>query len=819
VSPETIGVPLHWWNPPISPTFGVTRPPEDPMAVRHETGAPQFVAGAMTYPSRWYLILGLVIAPVLPLLAQSPTDQAILAQVDASVSPDPLPAFPRTTASNAQQLQAGLEELSRFLRDGNRTVLERALFRFNQVTAREPTWAWPEYAMAHAFLLLHDLAAPVIQSEGGRDGEPHLDAMWRHLLEALRRDPTMYRARLLLADLSYPSGDRELRRETREALAAEVSQREPMADALVVWGRHQRANKAYDLALRIFERAEQAGADPSVTALERARTLAALQQPESAAAAYWSGVARLTPRGRDLYRQDLGYVIDSDSMVAFDSVPTGGEFAWFQRFWGERDAAAAANVDTRIREHLRRWAYVHELYRIPAPWRRNIYTRVDIAFDFVADACVGNATPFYERLPIHPPALPGDLRFRESFLDHRALIYMRHGEPFGRTLPPLVVADTANDFSPSAPPPSGLVDPPDREITRLLESLENVESWVYWLEGAWRAYHFRGSNALGQHSATTLSSYLPVQSYQAWAALAQILPAYAPAVAEMERRQASPMTCRKHVRPAVEQMRADAVVGIESDSDTPRILSPWRSVFRSFALGSARDASGRVLLSFALPVTDLVADTLADGTVVWPVDFRLVAFRPSDGRRVDLDTTRRFTAAAVPVDGQLSGHFELPLGDGEWQLAVTAHQYGVTSRGGYALRRGLVVGGNAQLSLGDIVTGLEGQPAWRAPDGPFPLNTLGTWVEGSTVELWYEVRGLTDGEGYRTTIELIPRGRSLGEPIRVAADDGASGAITRVRKAIGLDRLQPGVYRLVVTVEAGGNRAVREQDILIVERP
>jgi hypothetical protein len=350
----------------------------------------------------------------------------------------------------------------------------------------------------------------------------------------------------------------------------------------------------------------------------------------------------------------------------------------------------------------------------------------------------------------------------------------------------------------------------------LVESIQDVESWVYWVEGGWRAFHFRGSDALGKHSATTLSSYLPVQSTQAWVALANILPAYRPAVAEMTRGSGTSTPCRKHITPAIAQMRVDAAVGIESDSDTPRVLEPWNGVLRYFALGDARDANGRVLLTFAFPLDDLAVDTTRNGELVWPIRLQLSAWRTSDGARVDLDTLRTFGANRAAPGALLSGLLELPLDNGTWHVAVVARQPGDSSSGAYALRRNLVVGGTQALTLSDVVTGREGQLTWRAPDGPFPVNTLGTWVAGGTVEVWYEIRGLLAGQDYRTTIEVIPTEQRLGEPIRVATTDGAASSTTQVRKAIGLERLRPGTYRLVVTVEQGDHRATREQDVLIV---
>jgi hypothetical protein len=280
-----------------------------------------------------------------------------------------------------------------------------------------------------------------------------------------------------------------------------------------------------------------------------------------------------------------------------------------------------------------------------------------------------------------------------------------------------------------------------------------------------------------------------------------------------------PPSCEAEYRAAVKQTRADSDLSIDTDSDLPPMVTPWNAVLGFFGLGAERDATGRALVTFAIPVRALTPDSLADGSFVWPVRFRMAAYRASDGRRVDVDTTRRFATAQRPEDGHISGHFELPLDDGSWQIALLARQRDDTTGGAYALRRSLVVGGAATLQLGDVVTGRAGQPAWRAPDGSFPVNTLGTWLEDGTVDLWFEVRGVPESEEYRTTIEVIPSERRLGDPIRVITTDRSTGQVTRVRKAIGLGRLDAGRYELVVTVEHDDQRATRRQDVLIIEAP
>ena len=755
------------------------------------------------------LLTGVLLLLPLPAGGQSERDQALLTRIDAAIGIEPIPDMARPEDGVARQIQQGLLELERHLRQSDRRALERALFRFNQASLRRPEWAWPEYAMARAFLLLHDLEAPVIASAGSRLGEPHVAAMWRHLLEATRRDPDLLRARILLAELAYAAGDREPPPDVREALAVEVTRRDARPEAMVAWARHQRALGATPVALAILDRAAQLGADPSVLALERARTLAALDRIDDARASYWQGLDPLTRDGHALYRQDVAWLVDADSIAAFDAVARAEVGAWLRRFWAERDAAATRDEGARLGAHLNRWVSVLQEFRIPSPWRRTLHSRVDYAFDYIGDACVGSVTPFYERLPVRMPWLPGDVRADEPIIDHRGVIFLRHGAPLTKAVPPLVIAEGVGEGTGG----EGIVSP--RELSRLLESLEHTEVWVYWIEGGYRVFAFRGSDALGKHAATTLGSYLPWHAAQAWLALARVLPEYTGAAIQINRPKSSPATCYAAVRQAVAQQRTDAQVGITSDSDTPPVLDPWRAVHRFFAVGHGADGSGRAVVTFALQVGDLAADTLTRDLLAWPIEYRLVAYRPSDGRRITIDTVRGPTGRPAQPDQFLSGYFEVPLEPGAWQLSLRASQQRDSLPRAYALRRHLVVDDGPALALTDIVTGRSGQPGWTAPDGLFPINTLGTWPEGGTVELWYELRGIPPGEEYHTTIQVLPAEQRLRRDISVRVTDRSPGGIIRVRRTLGLENLDSGRYTLVVTVEHGDSTVRREQDILV----
>lgn len=762
------------------------------------------------------LALAFVTCGAAGLHAQSAADEAILSQLDAAVGADPLPDLPRAEDPVARQVQEGLVELDRYVDHVDRNALERALFRFNQASARRPDWSWPEYAMARAFLALHRADAPLLESAGAKPGERHIDAMWRHLLEALERDRAMVPARRLLLRFAYPSGDRELRPDMREALALEAANPDATGLTLVAWARHHRTGQRYDSTLALLERAERAGADHGVIALETARTLWALGERQRAVERYWDGLHAITPLGRSLYRADLEWIVSSDSLAAFDAVPDDSLASWLRRFWGERDAASVGMQGDRLREHLRRWVHAHERFRIPSPWQRTLYTRVDIGFDGQPPPpCVETVARFYERLPIKPPTLPDDLREPEPLLDHRGLLYLRHGDPFAQIVPASIgelLGLEEADFIPK-----------DQYGQMEAEaSIARTVIWIYWLEGAWRVFSLRGSNALGSHAPTTLSSYLRGNA-DTWRALARVVPSYgalASRLLVLENRLLPPRfpaTCELEFRTALKQLRADANIGIDTDSDLPPMVAPWNAALRFFAVGHAADANGRTLITFAIPIRDLTADSLQDGRLLWPVTFHIVAFRHRDGARVTLDTTRQFITTTVPEGGNLSGTFELPLADGTWQLAVLARQRADTLGGAYALHRRVVVDGGAGLALTDIVTGREGQPGWRAPDGSFPVNTLGAWPERGTVELWYEVRGVPEGEEYHTTVQVLPGEERLRRDISVRVTDRSPGGTVRVRRTLGLENLDSGRYRLVVTIEHGGTTVSREQEILVVK--
>jgi hypothetical protein len=757
--------------------------------------------------------------------AQSRAEQAMLAawddsvrQVDAAPGLTALQSTRYHGSSAAADLRRALLLIRRGDLDNDRGAVELGLANAVRV-AEHASGAWPQYVLARGFTVLARQDWIATQAPGEVMSESHADAVWRALNDALDRDPDFRPARQLFLELAVPGGDRTLRSNQVAVLERELLRAAPDPRALLVWARHLRATGHCDLAVAAFAGARAAGADSSVVALELARCHRALDQDSTAQAEYWAGVARLTPAGRALYRDDLAWFISADSLSAFDHLADTQVAPWLRRFWTERDATAANAPGERLLEQLRRWVLVDVRYRVLKPWQHTMYDRVEFAFEGWG-GCIGSDAALYQLLANIPPGTPGDIRHREPLLDHRGLIYLRHGAPLR------IIGSDANDSVDAAHPigarasefhgsaPAESPDVINEQVT--LSSMRN-ESWLYLIDGEYRLLHFRGSLALGMYAPTTLSSFLPIQA--GWFSRA-ILPAYAAAVQELydhrHGHDALPPTCLGHVHEAIVQSRRDAHDGTGTDTDPPPLLYPWRATILPFALGSGTE-DGRALISFALGDGIAPSDTLASGQVTYPVHLRVVAWQAATGATVTLDTTREFTRPRPLSRGDfIATALELPLTPGRWQIAARVRQAD-DSAGVYTLMRNVTVSTPGQLTLSDMVTGVEGSPPWRAPDGqPFPLNYLNGWYSGQSVELYFEVRGVGPGDGYRTSVEIRPLEPTKPGIVRIESSDVATGPVSYVRKRLGLERLAPGQYRLAITVSAAGHGVTRQHLVTIL---
>jgi hypothetical protein len=266
------------------------------------------------------------------------------------------------------------------------------------------------------------------------------------------------------------------------------------------------------------------------------------------------------------------------------------------------------------------------------------------------------------------------------------------------------------------------------------------------------------------------------------------------------------------------KLRQDERAFLTRDTDIPPGLRPSSSVAQVFALGSGDDQSGEALVSFAVASEALRAEPGADGGTGYSIAFHVVAHDSATSREVRLDTLRHFVSAQPLEPGQyLTSQLEVGLPPGRWTVAVRAEQPG----GSVALndRHVIQVDGAAAIQLSDIVTGVPGAPDWVATDNAeFPVNYRNAWHSGEAVELFFEVRGVPSGKSYRTTVAVRPAGGSTRNSVEVRGSEVGAGSVGYVRKTLSLQQLVPGTYRLIITVEYGGQRATRERDILLIGR-
>ncbi len=654
-----------------------------------------------------------------------------------------------------------------------------------------------DLALARSFVAFElGRGAPMVGS-GVREGEAYIDAAWRYLREGMQRDATLPAMRDLAQHLLVVSGDRILHEDALTTMQIFLKDRFPHPDVLLTAARHQRHLGHPDSTLTYLGRAALAGGDPSLLALERAWTLMELGDSTAAEQAYWYGVEHLTPRGRELYRYDLEWFLDADSLTAFDAVPAVDTEAWLRRFWRGRDADAVNPIGARLREQLRRRVYVLEHFRLPTPWRRTQFERVEMTgFDPPAICRLAPPDNMYDLLG-RQPMLAGDPRNRELLLDHRGVVYLRHGAPIER-----ITQAKAGE-----------------ESTLLARN----ESWLYLLTGFQRLLHFHGSLALGSHAATTLRSSLPADP-ELYASRGRYLQVYADAAVNLyeENRMTDYPDCEPAVVTAVEQAREDVSLAITTDTDGPPISTPWPATMQLHQVGDVAVGTSRVLLTYAIPTRVVERETARDGRAAFPIRLRIVGYDESTLRYIQIDTLQRIIMPAGYQGNWIGGWLELPFPVGHWLASALISQprtsgSGPDTLGGATVRRpDLVVDGTPPLRVTDLVGGIAQGPSWRAPDGQdFPLNPMQVWAPKQPMQLYYEIHGLAADARFRTSVQILDGTGTARINVGTVAD--ASGPVMAVRRVLDIAELREGSYTLRIRIESDGHSVERQLHFVVKE--
>ena len=780
-------------------------------------------------------ILLAVALPASPALAQSPADRAALAAFADSLaaieSPDALRALadagPRPRTRAIARLRKGLIDLALARKIGGRKLLDDALMEFDWAVTLEPSWPWPRLGRAMAKLELSDGDFTEKFVAGLPWGVNYYQGFVADMVAAFARDPGFDAGvRYLVSELPA-QGDRTQPRAFVRALTVAARDSSAPPDLRLVLGRAYRTEGQLEAALAEFAAYLRTGGDSGLALIERARTLADGGRLKDAAGTYLRGAVLGDRVARSVYRRDLAWIAGDAELAAYDALPADSLGPWITRFWERRDAESVRPRGERLQDHLRRWAYAHRHFRVRSPERKTDFRRVTLA-DIAP--CMPGGAKSPDDLTFQDPARLDDARRRERLLDHRGVIYIRHGEPARiinrlNFLPPMdqrtARRDVAAEGGSDADGSPAAFDPVAPPAGRMQEDF-GAEVWQYWFGGESRILYFSGSDALGP-GPTSLYPYVPFTAsllYQV-AAIDSRYRAVADA-AEREAdgrrsRHAPPLACMKAVQQVRRDSRRAMLESVESDSHTLLFGAPLDARILTFAVGDAAAGRGRVLVTFAAPGRRLVAYPRPDGEpgVLYPVTVRVTAVDSAGRVAFNADSTRTFfTSDTLRGNAHLTGVIGIPLPAGRVNVRVAVFQ--PEGRAGAVIERRGVRLAAAGLALTDIVTGAErGGVAWTSAGDAVEINALDEYDAGSTAPIYYEVYGLEPGRTYRTTVTVQRGTEAAGRAVRLVFDERATAPSARMRRDVGLGQLARGQYRLTVTVEdpATGRSVTRERMI------
>ena len=779
------------------------------------------------------LALGLGASPA---LAQSPADRAALAAFADSLaaieSADSIRALAEASSAPRNRavarLRKGLVNLALGRKSDGRRELDDALMEFDWAVTMEPGWPWPRLGRAMAKLELSGGEFTEKFVAGLPWGVNYYQGFVADMIAAFARDRGFDAGvRYLVAELPA-QGDRTQPREFVRALTIAARDSAAPADLRLVLGRAYRTDGKLDESLAELAAYLRTGGDSGLAFLERARTLADGGRLDDAARAYRRGAVLGDGDARRVYRRDLAWIASDEELAAYDSVTADSLGAWITAFWERRDAESVRPRGERLREHLRRWAFAHRNFRVRSPETKTDFRRVTLA-DIAP--CMPGGAKSPDDLTFQDPARLDDARRRERLLDHRGVIYIRHGEPARiidrlNFLPPMdqrtVVGDRSAEAAGTDPDGTpAAFDPQALSEDRMREDF-GAQVWQYWFGGESRILYFSGSLALGP-GPTSLYPYVPFTPsllYLVAAIDARYLPVADAAEREADGRRsrhARPLACMKAVQQVRKDSRRAMLASVEGDSHTLLFNAPLRARILTFAVGDAAAGSGRVLVTFAAPGTRLVPYPRPDGEpgVLYPVTVRVTAVDSAGRVAWNADSTRTFVLAdTLRGSAFLTGLLEVPLPAGTFDVRVAVFQ--PEGRAGAVIEQKGVRLAAGGLALSDIVTGAErGGLAWTSGGEAVSINALDEYAAGATAPIYYEVRGLEPGRTYRTTVTVRKGTAGDGRAVRLVFDERAADTVARMRRDVSLAQLERGRYLLTVTVEDSASGAAVSRDRVI----
>ncbi len=737
-------------------------------------------------------VVGLALCAAPSLAAQEPAQRSRLAALEDSlahtVDSAALLAREARVIERAKadrdnpmiHLELGLLALRLGRLAGSPDHLDDAGSEFEWAAELEPDWPWPWYGLGLTELELVDHPLqPVVGLNRVRNALDldEVNKSARAFEHALDTDPNFAPALGGLAEAALrEQGASHLEsalRRLRDAAGRPAGRSPPMQLAR---GRLERQIGSADSALAAFRAYLRAGGDSGVGLLEVSRSLFDLGRTREAIATWQDASEHVrSDDAVSMMRSDIAWIATAEELKEWDGLSAGGRASWLAGFWRERDIESGRAAGERLAEHYRRWFVVMRSFRRPA----SLYRERDLIYPYHSD---------------------------QRLVDDRGIIYMRHGPP-----------DDIASFSGSGTEEVGIP--------------VNV-SWRYYRPDGDLILHFRAASGVMDYR--LIESLTDVYGFELGVALQTgALQNSHPPVLSTDTdkvRQFRPlMASRSGLDPRYQLMATSLDLGrglvlanererghkaiataTTTDSYLLKYEHPLHATVARYALAPSGPGSSRLLLVYALPADDLAPsghDSVSVRLHVIAVD--------GDNGVIEADSTR--TVAVPPAGGHSVGFLDLAAAPGRYRVtAVLETGDGSTGR---ALRWDDVVvpslGGNS-VELSDLVVGKSGGLTWRAGGRTVDLNPGNRFAGEDTLSLYYEVGGIAPGTRYRTRIEVQRTDRSLVErvtgqerrPIVLGFEEQASAAPMRLTRAVDLQLLPPGNYRITVSLELPGGEAL-----------
>jgi GWxTD domain-containing protein len=484
---------------------------------------------------------------------------------------------------------------------------------------------------------------------------------------------------------------------------------------------------------------------------------------------YYEGALIDDPQVVDQYRADLALVANDSALAEFNVNAGERRVAFLRRFWSQRDRASLLKDGERLREHYRRVYYARKNFQLATTNRH---------YDIVE-------------------------RFRSGSpdFDDRGVIYIRHGEPTERArynTPGMQFNESWHYVRSDGDLIFHFVAREDVQDYKLVESLFDVLGFS-------NAMALRGdrdnSVAAGQANELlrTRERFSPIYSKLLGAGNAG---------------------SQKYLTEERRIGRRSITIGTHSDSYE---LSYARALkLETAVVVAGRDSAHSLLhVTYAIPGSAL-HEVPSDRGHLYPVRLRLsVADRVGIPVAV-VDTTRLFIAREpVPATEHLVGRLAIPVipGDLTYRLAVEQGDDNGIILAADTVSVGDFSGSRFELS-GVVLGSREANLTWRplAGDTVF-FNPLGRYRRSTTMEVYYEVYGLSGGSSFQTEVRITKEGKggflgifgSRKPAIRLGFEDHSEGLQTRVHRSVSLEKLDPGRYWIEVaaTDAAGAVRTSR----------